>query len=55
MADQAPPTLAEIMAALAVLIDGVLAVGEGTWNHDMQAERDQARGVINRARAAGVL
>lgn len=53
--NQPAPTMPEVMEAQLVLLDGVRAVELGCWDASMQAERDQAREVVKRARAAGIL
>lgn len=49
------PTPDEVRAAKETLLEGLMAVHLGTWNKDMQPERDRARGIVNRARDAGVI
>lgn len=49
------PSASEVMEAQLILLDGVRAVETGCWDASMQPERDQAREVVKRARAAGIL
>lgn len=53
--NQPLPTPFEAMEAQLVLLDGLNCVEHGCWDKSMQADRDKARAVVDRARAAGIL